>query len=83
MLRTIYAMLTKQEGFDPMVMETAGQRRGVMPRPNRREVREPEGACLRRQATTARGCESEWSSAISQQVKPDPDFSIISAFFKK
>ncbi len=30
MLKTIYAMLTKQEVFRPMVKETAGQRRGVM-----------------------------------------------------
>jgi hypothetical protein len=28
MLRTIYAMLTKQEAFRPMVKGTAGQRRG-------------------------------------------------------
>jgi hypothetical protein len=30
MLRTIYAMLTKQEAFRPIVKETAGQRHGVM-----------------------------------------------------
>ena len=30
MLKTIYAMLTKREGFRPMVTGTAGQRRGVM-----------------------------------------------------
>ena len=30
MLKTTYAMLTKREGFRPMVTGTAGQRRGVM-----------------------------------------------------
>ena len=35
MLKTIYAMLTKQEAFRPIPKRTADQRRGVMARPNR------------------------------------------------